>query len=175
MKLDEVIVEEQKIEGLFVDLDGVLVDFVALAQQWVPQWQDDSVPNRNKKLDRELWGRVSGRAKRGEPFWGSMNPMNDAHELWTYISKYNPQILSAKGVVGNPDPEKREWVKKFLGPNVVVNLVTKAMDKAQFAAPGRILIDDKMKAIQPWRDAGGIGILHTTAASTIKQLKDLGL
>lgn len=172
MKLDEVINE---VPQLFVDLDGVLVDFVKLAKVWVPGWEDDNTPNRNKKLDRELWGRVGGRAKKGVEFWGQMDPLPDAMELWNYIKKYNPQILSATGHVGNPEPEKRLWVAKHLGPNVHVNLVQKASMKSLHAKPGAILIDDKLKALDPWVAAGGTGILHTNAANTIQKLKELGL
>ena len=38
-----------------------------------------------------------------------------------------------------------------------------------------ILIDDRKKKIDQWIAAGGIGILHTDAASTIEKLKELGL
>lgn len=178
MRLDEVIMDGQQAGRpveIFVDLDGVLVDFVKKAKEWVPGWEDDAHPMRNKKLDRELWGRVGGRAKLGIPFWGTMEPMPDAHELWSYLQKYNPQILSATGVVGAPEPEKREWVKRHLGANVVVNLVRRAADKSQMAGPNRILIDDKMKALDPWKQQGGIPILHTSTANTIRQLKELGL
>jgi hypothetical protein len=44
-----------------------------------------------------------------------------------------------------------------------------------FAAEGKILIDDMEQTIREWRNAGGIGILHTSAADTIKELKKLGL
>ena len=176
MKLVEVINTPQTPEyKLFVDLDGVLVDFVELAKKWVPNWKEEGAINRNKKLDRELWGRVGGRAKKGIPFWGQMKPMPDASQLWSYVKKYNPEILSATGRVGNPIEEKKEWVRKYLGPNVKVNLVQRAVDKAQFAAPGHILIDDKIKAINPWIEAGGIGIHHTSAVNTIARLKELGL
>jgi hypothetical protein len=37
------------------------------------------------------------------------------------------------------------------------------------------LIDDRKDNIQQWIDSGGIGILHTSTASTIKQLEKLGL
>jgi hypothetical protein len=47
--------------------------------------------------------------------------------------------------------------------------------KAAYAKPNHILIDDREKSIQPWREAGGIGILHTSAADTISQLQKLGL
>ena len=37
-----------------------------------------------------------------------------------------------------------------------------------------ILIDDTKKKLDPWIEAGGIGILHTSAASTISELKEWG-
>ena len=50
-----------------------------------------------------------------------------------------------------------------------------AKNKKDFAAPNNILIDDKPSTIDSWNAAGGIGILHTSAANTISQLKKLGL
>ena len=45
--------------------------------------------------------------------------------------------------------------------------------KAAFAIEGAVLIDDREKNINAWVEAGGIGILHTSAANTIDQLKAL--
>jgi hypothetical protein len=44
-----------------------------------------------------------------------------------------------------------------------------------FANEDKILIDDMEQTIKEWKNAGGIGILHTSAADTISQLKKLGL
>ena len=53
--------------------------------------------------------------------------------------------------------------------------VPAAREKCRHAGPNHILIDDKQKAIAPWRQAGGICILHTNTATTIHHLKKLGL
>ena len=53
--------------------------------------------------------------------------------------------------------------------------IAQAYLKKNYAAPNHILIDDKKSNIDEWRAAGGIGILHTSAADTIQQLKKLGL
>jgi hypothetical protein len=37
-----------------------------------------------------------------------------------------------------------------------------------------VLIDDYPKNIKEWTAKGGIGILHTSASSTIRQLKRIG-
>ena len=39
-----------------------------------------------------------------------------------------------------------------------------------FASPNSILIDDREDNIKGWIDAGGIGILHTSADNTINTL-----
>jgi hypothetical protein len=44
-----------------------------------------------------------------------------------------------------------------------------------FSGKYTILIDDLEKTIKEWHAQGGIGILHTSAADTIKQLKELDL
>ena len=45
--------------------------------------------------------------------------------------------------------------------------------KAAFAYEGSVLIDDRKKNIDAWENAGGIGILHTSAKETINALKEL--
>lgn len=102
--------------------------------------------------------------------------MADAMTLWNYVKKYNPQILTAQGDPNyGAEAQKRQWIANNLGSNINVLVTQKSSEKAQYAAPHRILIDDRDKSIGPWTAAGGIGILHTSAADTIKQLKELGL
>ena len=85
--------------------------------------------------------------------------------------------MSATGHTYNAAAEKRAWVAKHLGPAVSLDaiFVVSAVNKAEHAKPGRILIDDRRKAIDPWVAAGGIGVLHTSAADTISQLRKLGI
>jgi hypothetical protein len=107
-----------------------------------------------------------------------MDPMPDAAVLWGYVEKYKPTILSAVGTATKTaSTEKREWVAVHMGEQYAKSaiLVTSSKDKAQYATPDCILIDDRRKSIDPWIEAGGIGILHTDAASTILKLKGLGL
>ena len=52
-------------------------------------------------------------------------------------------------------------------------------DKMRFAKDGRdgrpnLLIDDHTKNIAQFGSAGGIGVRHTSASNTIKQLKEIG-
>jgi hypothetical protein len=160
---------------VYCDLDGVLVAF--------DEWAFENLGHSpyewdlNRKVKNQFWRDVDTWVASGKPFFEAMDPKADADVLWSYIEKYNPTILSATGHVNTAIQEKRAWVKKHLGYKFALTavLVPKAIDKAQYATPTSILIDDRAKAINPWIAAGGIGILHTSAVSTIEQLKQLGL
>jgi len=48
-------------------------------------------------------------------------------------------------------------------------------NKVNYSNENSILIDDMPRTIEEWDSGGGIGILHTSANSTIDKLKQLGL
>ena len=102
--------------------------------------------------------------------------MDGADTLYDYIKDYKHTFLTASG----DDPkwqianQKKGWVKKHYGPNKTI-VVKHARNKARYATENSILIDDRGKSIEPWKAAGGIGILHKSVSQTIAQLKELGL
>jgi len=160
---------------VYVDLDGVLVDFDKFAREatGVCPMKASTEPG----LKSKFWAGVDRYMRSGKPFFSAMSPMPDAMELWNYVKKFDPEILTATGHVQTQTvlKEKPEWVRKHLGDHIKVNMVAKSSEKAKFAGPNVILIDDRRKSIDPWVAAGGIGILHKNAADTIAQLKELGL
>jgi hypothetical protein len=109
----------------------------------------------------------------GAKFWITLKWMPDGKQLWNYIEKYKPTLLSAPSREESSKLGKRVWVKREL-PNATL-VLRSAERKKEFANPNSILIDDREKNIKQWEDAGGIGIFHTNTANTIKQLKELGL
>lgn len=183
MKINEIheIYENDTTFRIFVDLDGVLVDFEKFAAEHIIEKHINidqvqaHLAQRGAKND--FWKAVNRWVKKGHLFFGAMDPMEDAFVLWDYIKEYFPTILSATGHVPHASTEKRDWVKRHLGDTTagMALFVRAASEKCQYAAPNHILIDDRKKAIEPWIEAGGIGILHTSAADTIEQLKKLGV
>lgn len=111
--------------------------------------------------------------KAGLPFWEDMPWTSDGKELWGYIKKYNPTILSAPSDEIESRVGKIKWVARELPETKLI--LRKAEQKRVFANPESILIDDLEKNIQQWIESGGIGILHTSAENTINELKKLGL
>lgn len=161
---------------IYVDLDGVMADFTKGVDKIIGGGYSEERYEADSKYRSMMWKAVGQYQKQGGELWLDLDPMPDAHILWKYIAPYEPEILSA---TGNPEygaaEQKHKWVAKNIGPDVTVNLTRKAMEKAHRACENCILIDDKEKAINPWEAAGGIGILHTSAADTIAKLKQLGL
>lgn len=177
MKIIEVLLETQSYQ-IFVDLDGVLVNFAEAAFSLTGINPDANKMDYDKELVNRFWTQVKQHMKDGNPFFSEMKPMGDAFVLWNYLKKYNPTILSSTGhSIPGIEQQKKQWIQQHLGNDVASSalFVKSASLKAQHASPNRILIDDRTKAVQPWIDAGGIGILHSSSANTITQLKKLGL
>jgi hypothetical protein len=97
--------------------------------------------------------------------------MGDGKQLWSYIKKHSPTILSAPSQSDESKIGKRIWIKRELG-NIPTIL---AYDKGKYAHSNGILIDDRKDFIDKWLAGGGIGILHKTTPQTIKELKKLGI
>ena len=155
---------------IYCDMDGVIADFVTYTREHLGHPFKD-----------EYWTSLP------ENMFYLLPPMRDAHQLWKFIGKYNPNILTAvprKSESRGPISEraaddKKKWVKKHF--NVPENRVYAVLRqfKSKFAKDCRdgrpnLLIDDQSKNVESFRRAGGIGIVHTSARNTIKELKKLG-
>jgi hypothetical protein len=158
--------EEETQYTIYCDMDGVLVDFDRGYQELtgMTTQQADAMGGDT------FWEPLT---KAGAKWWITLNWMPDGKQLWNYIKKYTPILLSAPSKQESSRLGKRVWVKREL-PDVKL-ILRPASQKQQYASPTSILIDDRQKNIDQWEAAGGIGILHTSAANTIEQLKQLGL
>lgn len=166
---------KRTITEINVDLDGVLVNFPKKALE-VAGVIPDHAPE-NKELRRDFWKAIDRHIKAGNKFFEVMEPLDDAFVLWTYLNTLPvPKVIcSATGHLVGAAVEKRAWVRKHLGDETAnaARFVRDGHQKAQYASPTTILIDDRRKVITPFIEAGGIGILHTSAESTIAQLKEM--
>ena len=146
---------------LFVDLDGVLVDFIRgyydlTGKDISGQWHDSP----------DFWRPIE---KAGCDFWVNLKWTKDGKKLWNYIKKYDPEILSSPSESNDSRVGKHKWVKKELPDTHLI--LRSAENKKEFANDHAILIDDRDVNIESWIKAGGIGILHKSANETIKELK----
>ena len=159
--------EAQQQYKVYCDMDGVIVDF----EHGYDRLTGRKAPGVHSTYNKDdFWGAIT---KAGKDFWANLEWMPDGKQLWDYIKQYNPELLTAPSREESSRIGKQEWVDKHLPGTPVI--FKQAKDKKDLAEPNAILIDDRKDNIAQWREAGGIGILHTSTSSTIKQLEKLGL
>jgi hypothetical protein len=147
---------------LFLDLDGVLADF--------DQGVEKLLGKRPDQLStRTMWGAL---ARHGD-FFGTLEMMADARELWEFCAPHDPVILTGLPLGKWAEPQKRRWVGNMLGEKVrVITCMTR--DKPRHSGPGKVLVDDREKTRAGWEERGGTFILHKSAADSIAALRKLG-
>lgn len=155
---------------LWLDLDGVLADFERKVSDI------STIPFASMKKS-SVWYHIQRYNDNVKPFFESLDKMQDADDLLDWVvGKFGTiKILSACGHTpkGAAD-QKRKWVADNVEPRVphiVAKIVTSSEQKAQYASPTSILVDDRMKSIDPWVRAGGIGVHHQNTNDTIRQLE----
>jgi predicted kinase len=152
---------------VYCDIDGVIADF----EDGYNKLTGRNAPGVNAPYNKnDFWDPIN---KAGAKFWANLIWISDGKQLWSYIAKYNPTLLSAPSIDPSSEKGKLQWIEKHVPGTPVV--FKQAKNKKDLAEPNAILIDDRKDNIQQWIDAGGIGILHTSTDNTIKQLQKLGL
>ena len=165
-KLTEAEEDQKKNYKIYCDMDGVIVDFV----DGYKKLTGKDITGQHMKGDKAFWDPIT---KAGVKFWVTLKWMPDGKQLWNYIKKYNPDLLSAPSYEESSKIGKHLWVKRNTPGTKLI--LRSAERKQEFATPDSILIDDRTDNIERWRNAGGVGILHITADDTIKELQKLGL
>lgn len=155
--------------NLFVDLDGVLVDFDAGVRALFNGLGPDDIEARF------MWPRLA----KAKGFYDRLPWMSDGKTLWDFVRPYSPTILTGLPRGNWAEPEKRAWCSRELGPDVPV-LTCLSRDKARLAADWcadgavPVLVDDRISLQESWEGIGGIFIFHQNALSSIEALERLG-
>ena len=142
---------------IYVDMDGVLVDFFGALTKLmgVKDWKQ--ISNVNVGLDK---------IRNTPDFWTNLKPTSNANNLLGIIKtiKGSYKILSAPMADDHRvEPSKREWVKKHLKafpPDDVIITTNKKQYAVQKDGTPNILIDDFGQNVAKWESAGGIGFKH---------------
>jgi hypothetical protein len=181
--LQEFITESKDISyRVFCDMDGVLTDFdngfKALNDEGLTP--DEYEAKYGKSA---MWPLIS---KAGSKYWSELAWTKDGQSLWAYLQRYEPTILSSPSRDYSSIKGKMNWINSNLGilqttPTTKSknwDLDTKIIlssHKHLYVIPDpvikSILIDDTPAKIEKWTNAGGIGVLHKSAAETITQLE----
>ena len=187
---------------IYCDMDGVLVDFlIPTLDQINLDLKDETVTgikiNRLRqelsklgrdvvtiqdldKMDKEnrlqsARNYMYRRLDDDEEFWANLPWAEGGQELWSYISKFNPYILTAPMKGEGSKRGKDIWIQKNLNP--LPEKIYMSHEKYNWAVGGEeepnVLIDDFTTNTIPWEEHGGIAILHTDTSSTIQKLEKL--
>lgn len=164
---------------IYCDLDGVLVDFKKGFLKLTGMTTEKANKSNFVSIFFESL-RNKGIVERD--FWANLEWTHDGEELWEYIHIHYPYVLTAP--MYNPEHEedvrfsidhnqcmqgKAIWVQRL--KNLKEVHFKQSERKSDFADKGLILIDDREDIIESWINHGGIGILHTSTISSIKQLE----
>lgn len=95
----------------------------------------------------------------------------------SYHNGYSVGVLTAVPKLGRvpmAKQHKREWLSMHF-PHLLFdfNIGPWAQDKYKHCNPGDVLIDDSKLNIEQWNKAGGYGILHVDAETSIRELKKI--
>ncbi len=174
-KVRKNIVMEKKI---YLDLDGVLADFDRGVLELCKMKAASQNGKRDVKYDDLMWQRI----RMTDHFYDRLELMPGAKMMFDQIfSRYGEQCEILTGIpkpergIVNAGQDKINWVKRCLSDKVKINIVLRKEKLQYCSGQNSILIDDRERTIQDWRKAGGIGILHTSAEDTLRQLRDLEL
>ncbi len=152
---------------LFLDLDGVLVDFEKGVESLFGK-SIDAIP------PKQMWPRLA----RTADFYNTLDWMPDGRELWEYCRPFHPIILTGLPMGKWAEPQKREWCKRELGEDieVITGLSRHKPSLAIERSTGQtaVLVDDREKIRLPFEVAGGIFIHHRNTLSTIRTLREMG-
>jgi hypothetical protein len=169
LKEEETATPEQQYK-IYCDMDGVLADF---EKRFTDVNPEKLTPDQyiTKYGVEKFWNFIDSEI--GVKFWVGIPWMPDGKQLWDYISKYDPALLSAPSRNNESRLGKRLWVKNNIPGTKLI--LASAEKKQNYSGGNKILIDDRKDNVDQWRSQGGIGILHKNTQDTIKQLQNLGL
>lgn len=151
----------------FVDLDGVLADFDGHYEKLF-----GVRPNQDTYDPPDMWDNI----RDNKTFYRDQPLMPDAMELWEGCKRLHVNPIILTGIpysIPNVKKQKQEWAWEYFGHDVEI-ICCRSVDKYKYMKNrGDILIDDRLKYSDHWKNAGGIFILHTSSKSSLEKLARL--
>jgi len=158
-----------KIEKIYLDMDGVIADF---AKRYKEMHKISPEEADEKKQFGQFFKKFISSGQ-----FATLDMMTDAKQLLNHLKTtgVTVEILSSTARQEHHvdiSRQKNIWLSRH-GINYTANFVPGKSLKYKFATPESIIIDDTQSVIDDWRKAGGIGIHHKDALTTITELDTL--
>lgn len=147
----------------FFDMDGVLFD-----------WEGSFIPmyGEPKRMSEEELKKAKAKISKTD-FYENLEPIKEGVDLFCHLRALGDvAILTSVGKYNSEGvaEQKRKALVKLFGYLPEFHYTKSSKEKAAWAGQG-ILIDDRAKAVLPFRKAGGHSILFV--GSKEEALKDL--
>jgi hypothetical protein len=147
---------------IFCDMDGVICDFESRFKSLQQLNPKEFI---QKEGNDKFWEVID---EEGVGFWVGIKWMSEGKKLWEAIKNKDTVLLSSPSRSNNSRLGKRLWVKNNI-PGTKLHL-RYSYQKAGFASPNHILIDDRKDNIKHWISEGGVGILFKSTDQVIEDL-----
>ena len=151
---------EPHLKAVIFDMDGVLADFFSefakLAGVQSGNYREIPSSLKDPTLDKMI----------GTDFYARLPKFPSADELIRMtIDTFGSYSICSSPLRGDNENSahwKRVWIKKHLNPQPETMIFTGRKYKSAVQKNGtpNILVDDRGKVLQEWREAGGIGIKY---------------
>lgn len=149
---------------IYLDCDGVLADFNSGFEQ-LTGYQPASYEERLGT--KAFWKCI----REATNFFGTLPLMPNAMDLYESVKEHRPIILTGCPFGNWAEHQKFKWRDNFFKGVPMITCLSR--NKRDYCQPGDILVDDMLKAKQPWEEAGGIFIHYQSAEQAISELKDV--
>jgi hypothetical protein len=163
---------------IFCDQDEVLADFRSAAcrihgrsreeaDRLCKQTGEWHMAKTWGMSEEEFWKPITAA---GAGFWFGLQPLPWCQDLVGLIERYDPHWYVATSPSQCPScfVGKHQWLHKHIHPEF--DRWFPSRYKHELAGPGKILIDDRPKTIQAWREHGGQGILFPSCGNELNHL-----
>ncbi len=173
----------------FLDMDGVISDFVEQAQR-LSGFNVRGFVNRTTALtpvESAQQDRVFHLADYSDEFWKTMPKMPFAKEVYQHLCEhFDEVVILSKFVPPRANPErldavralKQAWFYENITKDLTLDrIIISDLPKSAFLpkdATG-VLIDDQEKNVAEWEKAGGKGIVYKDYPDMQKQILKLKL
>lgn len=152
--------------NIFLDLDGVIFSAEkSMCKLFNSDLSHENWPDQDWRVFKvlgitkdEFWKEVD---KGGWEFWAEIEKYSWTDELIELIKEFDRNFHILTAPTRNPECSKGKIIaiQKLLGWDFRNHIVAPSGAKRFCAAPGRILIDDRISNVQDWNSHSGYGLL----------------